>query len=641
METELERLIVRLVGDGSAYQQMLSMAETATRRFVSTTASVLGTAGLSFGLLATAIKGVQAAARSEQTMIDLETFMGSAEVAKKTLADLAAYSERTPLRMSSLVDATKMLTQMGLEAADVVPMMKLLGNAAGGNSEKLQTMALIMGRVVSQHRITGHEVRMLTMAGFNPMKDMAAATGKSVEELTAQMHRGGIGADLLIRAFQHASEAGGTFAGRSEKQATSLLGLYSTMQDQISKIIKSIGETIVEGLNLKGAESNITEMARMIVGWLKSITPEAKRVVGIVMSVAASIGVVSFAVFALGPVFSLLGTALGPVVSLLGVIPALFAFMLTPVGAVTAAIAGLYAVTMYYAGGGGLLMDWFGKQFEALKEHVKPAIEGIKNALKAGDIQLAFDILWVQIKLSFAEGIRPLRKAWEDYAYFFKHVWEEATFATEKAWNTRTNNMAQNITSIMQKLGYYTEEQGNTMRDLLAGDLKTDLDKLQKEHDKTVRANLDTYNKNVKNITDDLAELNKQQKELTDKAKTEAAKDHPMPVTPKLDPNKFKAPDQKMKVTPVVHWEAALAEGAEALSRMMQYQAGLMGTGPGLGATHSPGGGPGGLNPSPVGGAGGDEGEGSDRMIDLLGEIAGNTGKAADKPGINVHEAGL
>jgi polyhydroxyalkanoate synthesis regulator phasin len=262
---------------------------------------------------------------------------------------------------------------------------------------------------------------------------------------------------------------------------------------------------------------------------------------------------------------------------LLGILPALFSFILTPVGALTTAIYALYAAHQDYAASGAVSMEWFGRQFEALKTHVKPAIEGIKNALKAGDLQLAFEILWVQIKLSFAEGIQPLRKAWEDYAYFFKHVWNEASYSVESAWNTRTNNMAQNITSVMQKLGYYTEEEGNAMRDGLVFDLKATLDKLKAEHDKAVESNLDEYNKSVRNITKDLDELMKERKELTDKAKDEAAKEHPMPVVPKLDPNKFKPPDQKMKVTPVVHWEAALAEGAEALSRVMAYQAGIQG----------------------------------------------------------------
>jgi tape measure domain-containing protein len=657
--TDLEKLVIRLVGDSSAYQQMLSTATMATERFASTTSTILASAGLSFGLMATAIKSVQLAGQFEAMSVDLEVLAGSTEKARGMIEELNVFAAKTPFELPGLMNSTKMLMQFGVESSQIVPLLKLLGNAAGGNQQKLDQLSLAFGHVISQGRITGYSFRQMIFSGFNPLKEISKMTGESVASLTEKMHKGKIGSDVIVAALNNASKAGGSFAGRLERASTTLTGLFSTMKDNIGFVMREIGGIIIEGLDLKGAETKISDAAMMITGWLKTISPEAKRVIGIILAVVAGIGGLSFALFALSPVISLIGTVLGPVISLLGTIPALIGFLLSPIGLVVLAIGGLVAAFFYFTDAGSQMATWFGKTLATIKEFFMPAIQGIKDAITAGDITLAFEILWAQIKLTFFQGIKPLRDAWTDFVFFFKKVWIESSTVVQSTWDTVQTGIASGITWLAQKAGIYTAEQAAGIQERLAGDHKATLDKLEKDRTANIDAALEASRKANAEANEQLSGLYKKRDELAAKAAADAAKVKPeLPVEPKLDPSKFKPPDQKMKVTPEVKWEASLAEGAEAVSRMIAYGMNLVGFGPGLGAHGGRGaGGAGGMGgemgggmgaeggfgegPNPIQAGGMEDDPARDKMVSLLGEVANNTGTMAKKPGINVATANL
>jgi tape measure domain-containing protein len=665
--TELESLVVRLIGDGSAYQQMLSQAQTATQNFASMTAGILADVGLSFGLLSTAIKGVQQAAGAETTLTDMKVLLGSAEQAKKLLGDLREFSEGTPLRMGTLVNSSKMLMQMGVEAKNIVPIMRLLGDASGGSAEKLESMARIMGRVISSGRITGHEVRLLTIAGFNPMKDLAAVTGKSVAELTEQMHKGGIGADLLIQAFQHADREGGTFFGRLAEGSQTLGGLFSTMQDNVSRIITEIGKVIVEGLDLKTVVRNVTEGAKLIITWLQSISPESKRVIGIVISVAAGIGVLSFALLALGPVIGLVGTALGPVVALLGAIPALIGFILTPVGAVIAALVALGVAVMYWAGTGGKILGWFGDRWKDLKESVGPGIKGIKDAIAAGNLELAFKISWAQIKLTFAQGTEGMRELWVGFVLLVREVWADTVESVQKTWHNTTGAVSASILILKQNMGLISPQELLQQTEDLVREGGAAYREIEKARKADYQSAQNDAMKNMEGIKGELKDLLKERDRLVAQAAKEAANVKPkVKVDTDIDLSKLTPPAQKMHVTPIVHWEAALRDSVEAASRISSYfdmlrempGAGLGGHGAGhtrggveaLGAGSAASAAALGLPPSaplpnlpsvPVGAAAPAGAPSQDRVVELLSRIADSNDLMAKRGSGGGRPAGL
>jgi hypothetical protein len=626
------------------------------RSMAYTAGGILASAGLSFGLIGTAIKSVQLSGQFESLTIDMEVLAGSADKAHAMIKDLTDFSTRTPFELPGLEHTSRMLMQFGIESEQVVPMLKLLSNAAGDSQQRLDTLAMAFGHAISQGRLTGYTYRQMIFTGFNPLKEVVKLTGRNMAQVTEDMHKGKIGADLLVRALENASKPGGTLFDRAKRAANSLPGLLSTMRGNITLAMREIGDIISEGLNLKEVVRNISAAALMIMNWLKGISPEAKRTIGIIIAVAAGIGVLSFALFALGPVISMVSTVLAPVVSLLGLIPALIGFLLSPIGLVVLAIGGLVAAFLYFTDAGGTVVEWFGQAMATLKAFFLPAIQGIKDAITAGDITLAFEILWAQIKLTFSEGIKPLKELWIGYVFFLKEQWANAGAAIQSTWDTMETGIASGIVWLGERTGVYTKEQAATINQTMANDNRKHLREIERDRKNSVNAALNEAADANKDINAQLAELYKKRDELVNKAKGEAGKPVPLPVEPKLKIPSI--PDQKMKVTPEVKWEASLAEGAEAVSRMIAYGMNLAGFGPGLGAHGGRGaGGAGGMGgemgggmgaeggfgegPNPIQAGGMEDDPARDKMVSLLGEVANNTGTMAKKPGINVATANL
>jgi hypothetical protein len=119
----------------------------------------------------------------------------------------------------------------------------------------------------------------------------------------------------------------------------------------------------------------------------------------------------------------------------------------------------LVAAFFYFTDAGSQMAEWFGKSLATIKEFFMPAIKGIKDAISAGDLTLAFEILWAQIKLTFAEGIKPLKDAWIDYVFFFKKEWIDAGAAIQSTWDTVETGIASGIVWLGEKTGVYTAEQ--------------------------------------------------------------------------------------------------------------------------------------------------------------------------------------
>src|SRR5690606_12972717 len=103
-------------------------------------------------------------------------------------------------------------------------------------------------------------------------------------------------------------------------------------------------------------------------------------------------------------------------------------------------------------------LTWLGEQFGRLRDTVYKVMGGIADALAAGDITLAAQILWLSLKLAWQQGVAALNKAWLEAKRFFLStaygMWygalaaAEITFhALEVAWIETTAFLSKTWTS--------------------------------------------------------------------------------------------------------------------------------------------------------------------------------------------------
>jgi tape measure domain-containing protein len=540
-EAEIARLVTRLIGDPSSYLSALKQAESATQSFASAASTILAEVGLSFTAIGAAIAGVKFAAQFESARVDLEVLLGSAEKGKQVFQDLQAFATRTPFKMTDLLPATRMLAQAGAQAQDLVPLLEMMGNATGGSAEKMNQMALAMEHMIMQGRATGYTLRMMTYAGFNPLKDMAALTGRSMTQLRADMEQGRVGADLVLAAFQRASAAGGTLAGRLEKQSQTLGGLFSTMVDNVQIALAELGNVLVEGLDLKGLTNQIIDWTRAIVGFLKGLSPEAKKTIAEFLAWGAAIGAVTLAFTVLSPV---IGVVTGAVTALFGV---LWALGSTVIGPTTLILAALLATLV--AIGAALLdnadvMSTIGSGFRSFVAFFQPAWKGIKDALAAKDIGLAWDIAWVQIKLTFYTSVDAIASFWHKVTSGLAMAMENASYWIKKIWIETKAEL------------WLSDKEYRDQSEQLERDHASNMGQLRHQE--------------VTDAGRKLKGLYAERAALTAKAAQEAAaagKEQVQKEVPWLDPSKYRQPIP-IHLKPVVHWEAAAYGTAEAVSRI-------------------------------------------------------------------------
>lgn len=241
MALDLGTLVAYIEADDGNYNQTLDRAEGRAGRFVGAIGRGMAVAGGAFAGVATAagILGVKTAAGLEQSQIAFTTMLGSGEAARAFLDDLASFAASTPFELPELQKASQSLISIGIDADRVIPIMTTLGNVTSGmgtGAEGVKRATIAIQQMNAAGRITAEDLNQLRDAGVPVYDLLAAATGKSVEQVAELARTGKLGREELDAMMQALESGEGLerFNGMMEAQSQSLLGLWSTLKDTVS-----------------------------------------------------------------------------------------------------------------------------------------------------------------------------------------------------------------------------------------------------------------------------------------------------------------------------------------------------------------------------------------------------------------------
>lgn len=230
-----------------------------------------------FGLVAAGVgKAIKEAMDFEQTQVQMEVMLGSAQKANKMLKDIETFAAVTPFESSDLINSTKLLLNYGVAQDKVMPVMKQLGDITAGDSEKLKSMSIAFGQMSSTGRLMGQDLNQMINAGFNPLEYIAKRTGKTVAELKDEMAGGRISVQMVEQAFADATSEGGRFNGMMDKQSKTMGGQWSTAMDTFNVKLREAGGILLP--NLTNMLTTLNDaMSGKVTGegylkWMKSIT---------------------------------------------------------------------------------------------------------------------------------------------------------------------------------------------------------------------------------------------------------------------------------------------------------------------------------------------------------------------------------
>ena len=296
-------------------------------------------------------------AQAEQTSVAFTTLVGSEEKAAGILKQINEFAAKTPFSNLDLVDNAKTMLNFGVEADKVNGYLRRLGDIAAGDKSKLGSLSLVFGQVASAGKMSGQDLLQFINAGFNPLKELQKMTGKTYAELQDMMSKGQIGMDAVAAAINHATSAGGAFAGMSDKLSQTVSGKFSTLVGNVQQAAVDMFEQIKPIIN--GIMDLFLAVVPPIASALKGIFAVVASIIGFIVKWKEELGLLAVVVGVGTIAFNLHTIAIAGMVGVIKVVTAVtkaweavqwllnVALTANPIGLIITAIAALVAAVVY------------------------------------------------------------------------------------------------------------------------------------------------------------------------------------------------------------------------------------------------------------------------------------------------------
>ena len=217
-------------------------------------------------------------AQAEKTSVAFRVLVGDERKAGELLQQINGFAAATPFSNLNLEGAAQMLLNFGVAGDDVMQRLQQLGDISMGDSEKLNSLALVFGQVSAAGKMSGQDLLQFINAGFNPLKELQNMTGKSYQELQDMMSKGKIGVDAVSAALQHATGVGGMFHGMMEEQSKTVAGKWSTaiglVQQRAVDVYDKIQPFILQAIDLfQDVSGSVLDVVDSIALWATDLQP--------------------------------------------------------------------------------------------------------------------------------------------------------------------------------------------------------------------------------------------------------------------------------------------------------------------------------------------------------------------------------
>jgi tape measure domain-containing protein len=209
-----------------------------------------------------AVDSVKIAARFEDIQTSFRVLLGDGEKAKDLFGQITGFAVKTPFTTGQLADQARMLLASGTEADQIIPTLRMLGDLAMGDAERLGNLVRIYDQVRGTGTLTGHEMREFVMSGGigGLGEALAASMGRQRAELHSMIAEGKVGFSDVQRAMVAMTGKGGKFFGGMAEGAKTFNGLLSTLKDNWELLLGSIGQAVIEEFNLKPLMTSLSDL---------------------------------------------------------------------------------------------------------------------------------------------------------------------------------------------------------------------------------------------------------------------------------------------------------------------------------------------------------------------------------------------
>lgn len=386
---------VELFADNSLLQKGLRAAEAQLKGFGMAVAGI----GAGLGALGGAITA---------------PLLGAAKAWAESSATLVNASARTGVSVEALSALGFAAGQTGSDLEGVEIAIKKMQKAlVAGSEENIQAEATFQALGLSVESL----MALSPEQQFNALaRAIAAIPNPTARAGAALQVFGRAGTSVLplisnLDTLTSTAEEFGLVIGTESAEAGHRLEQSMNLLEKVTgALTKTIGSALGPVLNDFNVAASRT--LKTIKDWVSENKPLVEQAFKIGVALAA-VG----AAFALaGGAIYTAGVVIGGISATLGSIGAAIGFVLSPIGLVIGALAGLGFAFFRYTDMGSKSLASLGQQFNALTADARTAFAGIADALRAGDIGLAAQILWTGLRVEWLQGVGFLKSTWAEWS---------------------------------------------------------------------------------------------------------------------------------------------------------------------------------------------------------------------------------
>lgn len=357
--------------------------------------------------------------------------IGSAAIAPfvasiRAFSNLGDQLDKMSIRTGVSVEA---LSELGfaaeLSGADIETlengirkMQKTVTEAAGGSvaaAEALADLGLSAQAVALMSPEAQFKLIADRLSGIaDPTRRAALAMeifGRSGTRLLPLLEDGAAGINRMQR---EARTLGLTMSTQTARQAALLNDTLHTTWRVLKQVSVAVGAALApEVIDLANA---VTSVAVNIARWIKQnrelVLRAAMIAAAIIAAGAALVGLgaaASLAAIAIGGIAKALAVVKGTAVTVTGLLGA----VLSPIDLIIAGVTTLGIVLARRSAYMGQVLQWLGDQFGSLRFRFAEVLDGLRDALVAGDLALAAKVLWLAIQVEWQKGVAVVTAIWQ------------------------------------------------------------------------------------------------------------------------------------------------------------------------------------------------------------------------------------
>lgn len=249
---------------------------TNTSRSIKNAGSTLAPMSIAMGGLA--VKAFKGAAEFEMLRIRMDVLTGSAEMGAKAFQEVTKYAAKTPFEIADISKSLNMLMSTGgMSFDEAMKSVKVIGDIASISGGEMSGMALAFSQTSATTRLLGQDFNQFVNNSVPLMKILTDYTGKNAAQIMAMKEAGQLSFDVVSKAMEKATKAGGLFENGAEKMSQTLSGLFSTLKDEGNIAFAELGKEMANAINLPQLVKDFSNFIGKLTEKFKALSPETKK----------------------------------------------------------------------------------------------------------------------------------------------------------------------------------------------------------------------------------------------------------------------------------------------------------------------------------------------------------------------------